>query len=226
MTDRTPDPAYTQPDDEVTPSGDEGTPSGDEGTPSGDEVTPSRDEVTRLLDGIERGDRLAAEELLPLLYTELRRLAGAHMAREGPGHTLQPTALVHEAYLRLIKDPNLGWENRRHFFAAAAEAMRRILIERARRYARHKHGAGQRRVVLDDDLAIAEPDAEELLALDLCLDRLEARDETMARVVKLRFFAGLTIDETASALDISPRQIARLWSGARAWLRREMKTLD
>ncbi len=174
-----------------------------------------------------------ADELLPLVYTELRRLAGARMAREGPGHTLEPTALVHEAYLRLVKDPDSGspeggqarqWENRRHFFAAAAEAMRRILIERARRYARHKHGAGRQRVALGDELAIAEPDAEELLALDRCLDRLEARDAAMAQVVKLRFFAGLTVGETAAATGVSPRQVARLWSGARAWLRREMRT--
>ncbi len=194
--------------------------------------TPTPEQVTCLLDGIRRGDRRLAEELLPLVYTELRRLAGAHMVREGPGQTLQPTALVHEAYLRLVKDEDLGspegeqarhWENRRHFFAAAAEAMRRILIERARRYARHKHGAGQRRVPLDQDLAIAEPDAEELLALDRCLDKLEQRDPAMVEVVKLRFFAGLTVDETAEALAVSPRQVARLWSGARAWLRREMK---
>ncbi len=182
------------------------------------------DQVTRLLQDARGGDRPAAEELLPVVYGELRRLAGARMAREAPGQTLQPTALVHEAYLRLVKDPDLGWENRRHFFAAAAEAMRRILIERARRYGRHKHGAGQRRVVLDHDLAIAEPDADELLSLDRCLDRLEQRDPAMAGVVKLRFFAGLTVDETAAALAISPRQVARLWSGARAWLRREMKS--
>ncbi len=190
-------------------------------SPSGEVPTP--DQVTRLLDGARRGDRLAAEELLPVVYGELRRLAGARMARERPGQTLQPTALVHEAYLRLVKDQDLGWENRRHFFAAAAEAMRRILIERARRYARHKHGAGQRRVDFDPELAIAEPDADELLSLDRCLDRLEQRDPAMAGVVKLRFFAGLTVDETAAALAISPRQVARLWSGARAWLRREMK---
>ncbi len=187
--------------------------------------TPSPDQVTRLLHGACRGDRLAAEELLPVVYGELRRLAGARMAREKPGQTLQPTALVHEAYLRLVKDRDLGWENRRHFFAAAAEAMRRILIERARRYARHKHGAGQRRVALDHDLAISEPDADELLSLDRCLDQLEQRDSAMAGVVKLRFFAGLTVDETAAALAVSPRQVARLWNGARAWLRREMKKL-
>ncbi len=206
MTDNTPDP-------ELLP-------------PPSSEGPPAPEQVTRLLHGIRSGDRRLAGELLPLVYTELRRLAGARMAREGPGQTLQPTALVHEAYLRLVKDEDLGWENRRHFFAAAAEAMRRILIERARRYARHKHRAGQRRVALDYDLALAEPDAAELLALDRCLDQLEARDAAMAQVVKLRFFAGLTVDETAAALAVSPRQIARLWSGARAWLRREMKASE
>ncbi len=184
---------------------------------------PSPDEVTRLLDGIGRGDRMASDQLLPLVYDELRRLAGARMARENPGQTLQPTALVHEAYLRLVKDEDLGWEDRGHFFAAAAEAMRRILIERARRYARHKHGAGQRRVPLADDLASAEPDAAELLSLDRCLDQLEERDAAMARVVKLRYFAGLTVEETAAALAVSRRQVSRLWIAARAWLRREMK---
>ncbi len=186
--------------------------------------SPSPDQVTRLLHGIHGGDRLAAAELLPLVYGELRRLAGARMAHEGSGQTLQPTALVHEAYLRLVKDEDLGWENRGHFFAAAAEAMRRILIERARRYARHKHGAGQRRVALDQDLAITESDAAELLNIDRCLDRLEERDAMMARVVKLRFFAGLTVEETAAALAVSSRQVSRLWSSARAWLRREMKS--
>ncbi len=186
--------------------------------------SPSSEQVTRLLDGIGRGERAASEQLLPLVYDELRRLAGARMARENPGQTLQPTALVHEAYLRLVKDADLGWENRGHFFAAAAESMRRILIERARRYARHKHGAGQRRVPLADDVASAEPDAAELLSLDRCLDRLEERDAAMARVVKLRYFAGLTVEETAAALAISRRQVSRLWVAARAWLRREMKT--
>ncbi len=199
------------------------TPTPKASRPPPDRDHPSPDQVTRLLHGIRGGDRRLAEELLPQVYTELRRLAGARMAVENPGQTLQPTALVHEAYLRLVKGEDPGWENRRHFFAAAAEAMRRILIERARRYARHKHGAGQRRVALDGDLAIAEPDADDLLSLDRCLDRLEQRDAAMARVVKLRFFAGLTVDETAAALAISPRQVARLWNAARAWLRREMK---
>lgn len=180
------------------------------------------EQVTVLLDGAGRGDRQAGEELLPLLYGELRRLAAVRMAREKPGQTLQPTALVHEVYLRLLKDEDLGWQGKGHFFAAAAEAMRRILIERARRHRRLKHGGEQRRVTLDDGVAQDEPQPEELLELDRCLKRLEERDAMMSKVVKLRYFAGLTIDETASALDVSARQINRHWTSARAWLLREM----
>ena len=190
------------------------------------DVPATREEVTLLVEGARRGDRQAAEDLMPLLYTELRRLAASRMAKEKPGQTLQPTALVHEVYLRLLKDENLGWDGKGHFFAAAAEAMRRILIERARRYGRLKHGAEQRRVTLEDDSAHDEPEPEELLSLDSCLTRLERRDTVMAQVVKLRYFAGLTVDEAASALSISPRQVNRHWTSARAWLRREMGIQD
>jgi RNA polymerase sigma factor (TIGR02999 family) len=178
--------------------------------------------VTRLLRQIEQGDRQAAEELLPLVYHELRRLARSRMARERPGQTLTPTALVHEAYLRLVKDESLGWDNRGHFFAAAAEAMRRILIERARRYAARKHGGGQERVTLDETASPMSAPLEDLLALDAALTRLEAKDKAMADVVKLRYFSGLTVPETASALGLSVATVNRHWAAARAWLQREM----
>ena len=183
-------------------------------------VTP--DEISRLIADAQDGDRRASEELLPLLYHELRRLAAARMARERPGQTLQPTALVHEAYLRLMSDAHQGWQGRGHFFAAAAEAMRRILIERARRHGRIKHGGDRRRTTLDDGPAESEPDAEEMIALDRSLSRLEEKDPAMAQVVKLRYFAGLTVPETASAMEISPRQVNRHWTAARAWLKRDM----
>lgn len=166
--------------------------------------------------------RLSGEELLPVVYDELRRLARQRMARERPGQTLQPTALVHEAYMRLGGDDTPRWENRGHFFAAAAESMRRILVERARRYSRDKHGAGQRRITLDEGAAEWEERAPEVLAVDQVLERLEERDPAMARVVKLRYFVGLTVPETAEALDLSPRSVNRLWTAARAWLFREL----
>ena len=157
-----------------------------------------------------------------MVYDELRRLARQRMARERPGQTLQPTALVHEAYMRLGGDDTPRWENRGHFFAAAAESMRRILVERARRYSRDKHGAGQRRITLDEGAAEWEERAPEVLAVDQVLERLEERDPAMARVVKLRYFVGLTVPETAEALDLSPRSVNRLWTAARAWLFREL----
>lgn len=182
--------------------------------------------VTEVLAAIDRGEPQASEELLPLVYDELRRLARARMAREAP-QTLQPTALVHEAYLRMVGGADPRWENRRHFFAAAAEAMRRILIERARRVARHKHGGDYAFVELPADTPTQEqPRAEELLSLDMALERLEAQDEAMATVVKLRFFAGLTEPEIAAATGRSERTVRRQWVAARAWLRREMERGD
>lgn len=183
-----------------------------------------KNRVTTLITAIEDGDRQAAEDLLPLLYDELRRLARDWMARERP-QTLQPTALVHEAYLRLVGTEDPGWDGRRHFFGAAARAMRRILIERARRYQQKKHGAEYRFVELDDDVA-APPTPDELLAVDQCLRRLDVDDPRMVQVVELRFFAGLTEAETAKVLDCSPRTVRRLWFGAKAWLRREMGRLE
>lgn len=179
-------------------------------------------QVTGLLASIAEGDARASSQLLPLVYEELRRLARSRLARERPGQTLTPTALVHEAYLRLVGHDDPPWANRAHFFAAAAEAMRRILIERARRVAREKHGGGQLRVTLDERIVGIAPHAEDLLALHEALSRLEAQDPEMAVVVKLHQFAGLSLPETAAALDTSERTVSRRWTAARAWLRREL----
>src|SRR6188472_2691951 len=164
------------------------------------------------------------DELITLVYAELRALARAWMAREPAGHTLPPTALVHEAYLRLVTDPGMKWDNRRHFFAAAAEAMRRILIERARRVSRQKRGGDQERVELHEEL-VPDQDGQidEVLLVHDALDELEAQDAQMAQVVKMRYFGGLTVEETAAALDLSPRSVNRSWTAARAWLKRRMK---
>lgn len=182
--------------------------------------TPTPQKVTRLLSQISQGDKKATEELLPLVYNELRALARRRMAREKPGQTLQPTALVHEAYLRLLGDQSPQWEGRGHFFAAAAEAMRRILIEKARQKSRLKRGGDRQRTGLDEAKARSETDFEEILTIDELLQRLEAQDLEMARVVKLRYFAGLTVEETAEALGTSCRSVNRLWTAAKAWLHR------
>lgn len=181
----------------------------------------SDEQITQLLQEISAGDAAAAEQLLPLVYDELRALARQRMAHE-PVQTLQATALVHEAYLRLIKNPDLRWDHRGHFFAAAAEAMRRILIERARRQRRMKHGGELKRVDLTDPGAFDDPD--NLLDLDAALNRLEALDARMARVVKLRFFAGLSLAEVAQALALNRRTVSRDWQAARAWLFKEMES--
>jgi RNA polymerase sigma factor (TIGR02999 family) len=180
-------------------------------------------EVTRILFAIEKGDAHAAEQLLPLVYDELRQLAARALAQEQPGQTLQPTALVHEAYIRLVDvEQAQRWDSRGHFFAAAAEAMRRILVENARRRCSHKRGGGLVRHSLDD-VQIATPElGDELLALDEALMRLEAKDPVKAQLVKLRHFAGLTIDEAAQALGISVTTANRYWSYARAWLHQEI----
>jgi RNA polymerase sigma factor (TIGR02999 family) len=177
-------------------------------------------DVSRLLDAAAAGDRKAAADLLPLVYDELRKLAASRMAAESPGQTLQPTALVHEAYLRLIEPADqLRWENRGHFFAAAAEAMRRILVEAARRKQTHKHGGHRRRVELPDVPAQLDGADEQLLALDEALTRLAAEDSVAARVVELRHFAGLSIEDAAAALGLSRATAYRHWTYARAWLR-------
>jgi RNA polymerase sigma factor (TIGR02999 family) len=180
-------------------------------------------DVTRILSQIESGDPSAAEQLLPLVYDELRKLAAERMAREKPGQTLQATALVHEAYVRLVDvDQSREWKSRGHFFAAAAEAMRRILIERARRKCGPQQGGGLVRHELDAvDLAAPE-NLEDLLALDEALQKLAAKDQSAAEVVRLRFFAGLPLPEVAKLLNISPRSADRLWAYARAWLHQEI----
>jgi RNA polymerase sigma factor (TIGR02999 family) len=189
-------------------------------------------DVTHILSAIEQGDARAAEQLLPLVYNELRRLAEHKLAREAPGHTLEATALVHEAYLRLVTPPEaprsnmakagVQWNGRGHFFAAAAEAMRRILIERARRKRRAKHGGDRRRIELDDALVLVEPPSTDLLALDEALGQLELADPAAAKLVKLRYFAGLSLPQVAEALGTSLRQAERDWTYARTWLHRAL----
>jgi RNA polymerase sigma factor (TIGR02999 family) len=175
-------------------------------------------EITRTLERVQQGDPKAADKLLPLVYDELRRLAAHKMAKEAPGHTLQPTALVHEAWLRLVGPKQSEWQNRAHFFAAAAEAMRRILIDLARRKRQVRHGGGQKRVALDE-LNIALPDDRaRLLQVHEALDELAATDSTKALVVKLRFFVGLSNGEIADLLGLSERTVERAWTFAKAWL--------
>ena len=184
---------------------------------------PSVSEVTRILDAAQRGEGSAADELLPLVYHELRRLAAHKMAQEAPGHTLQPTALVHEAWLRLLKpEEQARFENRAHFFGAAAEAMRRILVESARRKKRMKRGGGEWERASVDDLEIPLPmPTEELLAMNEALDRLTTVDSQAAEVVKLCFFVGLSQPQAAQELGISLATVERRWKFARAWLFRE-----
>ncbi len=180
-------------------------------------------EVTRILSAIEQGDPHAAEQLLPLVYDELRRLAEQKLAGEKPGQTLQATALVHEAYIRLVGSASVqNWDGRSHFFAAAAEAMRRILVDRARHKSSRKAGGGRRRVDLNEiELTLDEPDLE-LLALDDALRELERKDPRKAAVVKLRFFAGLTTAQAAVALGVSTSTAENDWAYARSWLRLQM----
>jgi RNA polymerase sigma factor (TIGR02999 family) len=182
-------------------------------------------EVTRILSDIEQGDPRAAEQLLPLVYQELRKLARQKMASEAPGQTMQATALVHEAYLRLVVSPvresgesKLHWNSRGHFFAAAAEAMRRILIDQARKKRRPKHGGDQQRVELDELVLSTDTRAEDLLALDDALAALARREPIKAELVKLRYFAGLSFEESAACLGMSPATAKRQWAVARAWL--------
>ena len=180
-------------------------------------------DVTQLLNAIDQGDPQSAELLLPLVYNELRKLAAQRLAPEKPGQTLQATALVHEAYVRLVGSDKLHkWDNRGHFFAAAAEAMRRILIEKARRKAQARHGAGHQRIELDEIVCLVEARADDLLALDDALTHLESVDPASAALVKLRYFAGLTMPEAAAALRIPLRTAERNWTFARTWLHREL----
>ena len=180
-------------------------------------------EITLFLDQLADGDEHAAERLLDVVYAELRMLATAKLAHEPPGHTLQPTALVHEAWLRLVGDERRDWKSRRYFFGACAEAMRRILVESARKKARLKHGGDRERVELEDLSTTEEPLATiDLLALDEALAKLAEEDGAKAELVKLRFFAGLTLDQVAKTLDISPATADRHWAYARAFLYHEI----
>ncbi len=180
-------------------------------------------DVTRILEAAQQGDPTAADQLLPLVYDELRRLAAHKMANEAAGQTLQPTALVHEAWLRLVGNENKKWDGRAHFFGAAAEAMRRILIDRARRKHAARHGGGQQRVEIQEvDLACSNDD-DQLLAVSDALDKLAAQHKVEAELVKLRYFVGMTNDEAADVLGISPRTAKYYWTHARAWLFREVQ---
>jgi RNA polymerase sigma factor (TIGR02999 family) len=181
-------------------------------------------DVTQILSQIESGDPSAAEQLLPLIYDELRSLAAHRIAQEKPGQTLQATALVHEAYLRLVDGANVPqWNSRGHFFAAAAEAMRRLLVERARRKKSVRHGGGQQRIDLETQLCISADADDTVLAINDALERLRAEEPEAAQVVTLRYFAGLTIKEVAAAMNISVRTVNRHWTYARTWLYHELE---
>ena len=183
-------------------------------------------DVTRILEEMNQGDERAADRLLAAVYDELRRLASHKLARERPGQTLQATALVHEAYLRLVGGGDVRWENRSHFFAAAAEAMRRILVEAARRKARLKHGGGRQRIELDEADAVTMPDFTDLLALDEALEKFTQQDPVKADLVKLRYFTGLTVEQAGEILGISRATADRYWAFARAWLYHEISKGD
>ena len=184
-------------------------------------------DVTRILRAIESGEPRAADELLPLVYAELRRLASRELAHERPGMTLQATALVHEAYLRLVGDEEgrarSSWNSTGHFFAAAAESMRRILVERARARGAEKRGGNRQRVAIDADLLARDPDRDDILDLDAALARLAEEDPRKAKLVELRFFAGLSLEDAAAVLAISPATADRDWAYARAWLYAELR---
>ena len=181
--------------------------------------------MTRILERVQTGDPKAAEELLPLVYEELRRLAAHHMAQEAAGNTLQPTALVHEAWLRLVNVPQQDWNSRNHFFMAAAQAMRRILVERARHKARLKRGGDQQRVPLEELELATGADSETLLLVDEAMQRLANADPVKAKLVELRFFTGLSIEEAAQVLGVSTPTAKRYWAYARAWLFQEIERL-
>jgi RNA polymerase sigma factor (TIGR02999 family) len=181
-------------------------------------------DVTRILEAVRQGELQAAAELLPLVYDELRRIAGHKMAQESPGHTLQPTALVHEAWLRMIGDGNEHFDSRGHFFAIAAEAMRRILVESARRKGSRKRGGGARREELKETHLVQNAPSDEILAVDEALDLLAVEDPACADLVKLRYFVGMTMEEAAATLGLSQRSAERLWAYSRAWLRRRIES--
>lgn len=181
-------------------------------------------EVTQILDAVSRGEPKAANELLSLVYEELRRLAAAKMASEAPGQTLQATALVHEAWLRLTSDEKRKWNDRTHFFAAAAEAMRRILVDNARIKRAQRHGGGQQRVEMPEIACAAAQNEDQILAVNEALEKLAVQDKPKAELVKLRYFVGMTIEEAAEALGVSVPTAKRHWAYARAWLAQEIKS--
>jgi RNA polymerase sigma factor (TIGR02999 family) len=186
------------------------------------DVMPAPDDVTALLDGWSQGDRAALDRLLPLVYAELRRIAARRLRFERTGHTLQPTALVHEAYLRLVEQRNVDWRSRAHFYGVAAQVMRRILVDHARRHGAAKRGDDAQRVPLEEVDEAAAPTGIPVLALDLALGRLERIDSGLAQIVQLRAFGGLTIEEAAHVLNVSPSTAKRDWRTAKAWLVREL----
>ncbi len=181
-------------------------------------------DVTALLRELTKGNPEAGPKLIPLVYDELRRLANGYMRRERTGHTLQATALVHEAYLKLLDQHSVEWQNRAHFFAIAAQVMRRVLIDHARGRVREKRGGGAEAVPLDKALVFSPGRSEEFLELDSALERLTALDPRQAKIVEMRFFGGLTVEETAEVLGISPKTVKRDWTVAKAWLHGELKT--
>ena len=187
-------------------------------------TTPGPHEVTKLLKQWSEGDQTALDQLIPLVHDELHRLARHHMRREGPGHILQTSALINEAYLRLVDQPQIRWENRAHFFGIAARLMRRILVDEARRRDSAKRGGSLIQVPLDEATNVAQEQAANVAALDEALQRLETIDARQGQIVELRFFGGLNIEQTADVLKVSPGTVMRDWTFARAWLRNEMKS--
>ena len=185
-------------------------------------MSPDPQNVTELLIGWSKGDKEALDSLVPLVYDELRRQASRYLRHERVGHTLQTTALIHEAYLRLVDQKNVHWQNRAHFFGIAAQLMRRILVDHARTKKRAKRGGSNIRVSFNDATAMAQGQDLDIVALDEALERLAEIDEQQSRIVELRFFSGLTVDETAEVLGISPATVKRDWSMAKAWLHREV----
>jgi RNA polymerase sigma factor (TIGR02999 family) len=188
-------------------------------------VEPAPTNVTALLTNLSKGDQQAASELIPLIYDELKRMANRYMRRERPDHTLQATALVHEAYLKLTDQRSVEWQGRAHFFGIAAQVMRRILVDHARGHGRGKRGGGEAKILLDEAMAFSPGRDFDLLQLDRALERLAALDARQAKIVELRFFGGLTVEEVADVLEISPKTVKRDWSVAKAWLHGEMKEI-
>jgi len=186
-------------------------------------MTPSPDQITQLLKDWSHGDQVARDQLMPLVYEELRRMAHQHMRKERPGHTLQTSALVHEAFVKLVDQTDVQWQNRAHFFGIAAQMMRRILVDHARSRQYAKRGGDVRRVSLDEVAIVSDERAADVVALDDALTSLAAVDQRKSQIVELRFFGGLSIDETATVLAVSPGTVMRDWTLAKAWLRREMR---